>query len=307
LIRLSTPGIVVTTFSGGGIPKAVRIQSDGNIVVAGESGPFTTVLARYTPNGLLDNGFDGDGIVTTAVGRASGMVIQADGKIVVVTRGGSDYSVIRYNTGGSLDPGFGTNGIITTNVGGSDSATGVALDSNGNILVTGYFDASKSSYDVFLARHTSNGSLDPIFDGGGDGIVVTSLGTYLDQSNAIALQSDGKIVIGGSLRDGATGDDFAVLRYIGNLPPTAANVTLGGRITNSNGFPLSGVLVILSGSSPFEPRATMTSSFGYYNFYDVPVGQIYLIAPESNHYTFSPTNRTINLLDEFLDANFTGN
>jgi hypothetical protein len=51
----------------------------------------------------------------------------------------------------------------------------------------------------------------------------------------------------------------------------------------------------------------MTSSFGYYNFYDVPVGQIYLIAPESNHYTFSPTNRTINLLDEFLDANFTGN
>lgn len=302
----NSTGTVVTVISGGGIPKAVRIQSDGKIVVAGGSGPSTTVLARYNTNGSLDSSFDSDGIVTTAVGNGSAMVIQADGNIVVTASNGNDYNLIRYTTNGSLDTGFGTNGIVTTNAGGSDLATGVALDASGNILVTGSSDTSKSSFDIFLSRHTSNGTLDPVFDGGGDGIVTTNFGTYLDQSNAIALQPDGKIVIAGSLRDGATADDLVVARYVGTAPTTAANVTLGGRIINSGGVGVTGVRVILSGGSLPEPRVALANSFGFYTFYDVPAGHTYILTPEGR-YTFSPTSLVINLTDEFLEANFTAN
>lgn len=299
-------GFVQTILSAGSDGKALKIQSDGKIVVSGRSGPqFSTTLVRYTPNGSLDNSFDNDGIVTTASAPASAMVVQPDGKILVVTETAADYDVIRYNTNGSLDTSFGTNGIATTNVGGSsDTAKGVALDAGGAILVTGFTGGSKKGVDVFLSRHSGNGTLDPAFDGGGDGIVITDLGTSLDASNAIAL-SNSKIVIAGKLRNSATGDDFAVLRYIGSTP-TAANVTLGGRITLPGGSGVSGVTVILTGGSLTQPLVTFTNASGYYNFYDLPLGA-YVVAPESTSYTFSPTNYFINLMDEFLEANFIAN
>lgn len=116
----NSTGFVLTTLSGGGEGHAIKLQSDGKIVVAGRSGgQFNTTLVRFAANGSLDNTFDGDGIVTTAAETASGMAIQADGKIVIVT-GGSDYGVIRYNTNGSIDTSFGTNGIVITNVGGGE-------------------------------------------------------------------------------------------------------------------------------------------------------------------------------------------
>jgi uncharacterized delta-60 repeat protein len=301
-------GFVSTILTGGSEGNGVKIQTDGKIVVAGRSGAqfSTTTLVRYTANGSLDNSFDNDGIVTTAAGPGSAMVIQPDGKIVVVTETTADYNVIRYNTNGSLDTGFGTNGIAATNAGGSsDSAKGVALDAGGSILVTGFSGEPKLGVDVFLSRHNSNGSLDPTFDGGGDGVVITDIGTFLDESNAIAL-SNSKIVIVGKLRNSATDDDFAVLRYNGNTP-TVANVTLGGRIIKPNGSGVSGVRVILTGGSLTGPRVSLTSSFGYYNFYDLPAGQTYIVTPESTRYTFSPTNQVISLVDEFLQANFTAN
>lgn len=278
------------------------MQSDGKIIIAGQSGASTTVLVRYNSNGLLDTSFDSDGIVTTANSHATGMVIQGDGKIVVVSDG-NDYSLTRYTTNGSLDTGFGTNGTVITSVGGFDSAIALTLDTIGNILVTGYTEVSKAS-DVFISRHTSNGALDPIFDGGGDGIVITDIGTFLDESHAITMQTDGKIVLAGKLRNSSTADDLAVLRYIGTVP-TAANVTLGGRITNSVGSGVPGVWVILSGGALSQPQSTLTSSFGYYNFYDVPVGHTYVVTPDSNRYSFTPTNRVITLMDEFLGADFT--
>lgn len=289
---------------GGGSATAIRIQSDGKIVVAGRYQSNSTGVVRYNSDGTPDITFDGDGKVTTAgAGPASAIALHSNGKIVAVTEPALDYSVIRYNANGSLDTTFGTTGIVTTNVGAGDSATGVDLDYMGNIYVTGFTGEPKLGVDIFVSRHTSTGALDPIFDGGGDGIVTTDLGTFLDQANAIALHTDGKIIIAGTLRNATTLDDFAVLRYVGAVP-TAANVTLGGRITNSSGG-VPGVLVVLAGGSLSQPRVAITSSFGYYNFYDVPVGHIYVVTPESNRYTFAPTNLVISLMDEYLQANFT--
>lgn len=98
--------------------------------------------------------------------------------------------------------------------------------------------------------------------------------------------------------------DFAVLRYKG-IQPSAALVTLGGRIFSQTGGGVFGVDVILSGPSLPQPRAATTNTFGYYHFYEVPSGQTYIVTPQTGRYTFSPTSQAINLIDEFLDANFT--
>ena len=69
---------------------SLAIQADGKIVVAGYSTQAATgrdfALVRYNPDGSLDGGFGGDGMVTTDLGgpgdEAWGLAIQADGKIV---------------------------------------------------------------------------------------------------------------------------------------------------------------------------------------------------------------------------------
>jgi uncharacterized delta-60 repeat protein len=100
---------------------------------------FNVALAA---SGDLDTTFDGDGLVTTNIVPSNpsrndvltGIAIQANGKIVAAGYSGTDFAVTRYNTNGSLDATFSGDGRLITNFGGWDSATGVAVQSNGKIV-----------------------------------------------------------------------------------------------------------------------------------------------------------------------------
>jgi uncharacterized delta-60 repeat protein len=169
--------------------------------------------------GDLDLTFGSGGIVFTrdstlgAFDYASGMAIQADGKIVVVGEGsrGSfnwDFAVVRYNPDGSLDTSFGGSGIVITQLTGDyDGASSVAIQADGKIVVAGsrYDGAGGSSFAV--VRYNPNGSLDTSFNG--TGIVITSVGSSRDYAQSVAIQADGKIVVAG----GSGFNDFAIVRY----------------------------------------------------------------------------------------------
>ncbi|MEU8436100.1 calcium-binding protein [Streptomyces sp. NPDC029216] len=138
-----TDGKVTTAFAGPGVANGVKIQPDGKIVAAGNSG-FDFALARYNTDGSPDAAFDGDGKLTTDFGTntldgSADLALQTDGKIVAAGISQADFGVARYNTNGSLDTGFGTGGKVTTDVsyGYFDSATAVALQSDGKIVVSG--------------------------------------------------------------------------------------------------------------------------------------------------------------------------
>jgi len=112
---------------------------------------------------------------------------------------------------GDLDTSFGGDGKVTTNF-GSDSSVGyaVAIQSDGKIVVAGYSD-NGSGHDFALVRYNTDGSLDTSFDG--DGRVTTNAdSTGYEPGNAIAIQSDGKIVVAGDFYNGSI-YDFAVVRY----------------------------------------------------------------------------------------------
>jgi uncharacterized delta-60 repeat protein len=235
LVRYNTDGSLDNTFDSDGKVTtdfgstdesgySVAIQSDGKIVVAG--GIFNGsnndfALVRYNADGSLDNSFDSDGKVTTAIGSSydygHSVAMQSDGKIVVAGSSNDgpgnnpfDYfALVRYNADGSLDNTFDSDGKVTTDIGSRDDiGHSVAIQSDGRIVVSGN-TYSGSVYDFALARYNSDGSLDNTFDS--DGKVTTDFGD-IDYGGSAAIQSDGKIVLAGS--SGIWPNiDFALARY----------------------------------------------------------------------------------------------
>jgi uncharacterized delta-60 repeat protein len=226
-------GIVTTDFFGHlDDPEAVAVQPDGKIVVAGialSTTQFSTAdfaVARYNHDGSLDSSFGAGGKATTDFFQdddaASSMALQPDGKIVVV--GSATMSptkrvaaLVRYNSDGSLDAGFGAGGKATMDFGGDlSTASAVALQSDGKILITGVLtDAQHTFASMVLARLTSSGAPDGSFGSAGmtGGPSISKGFSPL----GVAIQSDGKIVVSGTAGgDTAASRVFAALRYNAN-------------------------------------------------------------------------------------------
>ena len=244
-------GKVTTDFGGDELGQDVVVQPDGKIVVVGistEDGPGGDwALARYNPDGSLDESFGTGGKVVTDLGVASNayaLALQGDGRIVVAGNSGppaifvGDVALARYEADGSLDRSFDGDGIVTLDLG--DPASGGAVDlvvqADGTIVVAGVVrpqGAQLDDADFLLVRFNPDGSLathglDPYLDApfGADGIVTTDLGAD-DFALAIAIEPGGKLVV-----TGVTGpnnpavafeiDTMTVARYQvdGSLDPT---------------------------------------------------------------------------------------
>jgi uncharacterized delta-60 repeat protein len=216
-----TDGFITYNECGGcaGEAYAVAVQSDGKILVAGYTNSHYTagnqniLLLRYNIDGTPDNTFGTNGVVITDVSKYGdygyAVAIQTDGKIVVAGRtstGTDGYALIlRYNSDGTLDDTFGTNGVVTYDGIGWDEALGVAIQTDGKIVITGG-TLSGSYPDVLVLRYTSDGILDNTFGTNG---AVTYDSDY--GNSAIAIQLDGKIVVGGGYRRDGTAP--GLLRY----------------------------------------------------------------------------------------------
>jgi uncharacterized delta-60 repeat protein len=171
--------------------------------------------------GALDGAFAGTGTATLLIGTASGwwgVDHERDGDLVVVGAqtgpGASRVALARYSATGTLDTGnFGApNGYVTTVIGNSSEARDVVVQEDGKILVGGYADlGAGNGNDFLLARYNTNGSLDTSF-GAPNGYVVTGLSTGWDYVEDIAVQPDGKIVVGGTSAVGGSGR-MVVARY----------------------------------------------------------------------------------------------
>lgn len=232
-------GIVVTSFGHG---SAMLLQPDGKIVVGGRYyGPnIDFAVARYNPDGSLDTAFNGNGKATVDVAGyddyLAGMARQSDGKMILVGYcfDGTKYKVgvVRINSDGALDTTFNGTGKVTTSFGGvNDYGFGVALQADGKILVVGRAWLS-GYFDAVVARYNTNGSLDTDFGTGGS--VLTDFSGGSDEANAVAVQTDGKIVIAGTSGVSGNGYDFSLARYNANGSlDTTFNST--GKVTTSFG------------------------------------------------------------------------
>lgn len=76
-------------------------------------------------------------------------------------------------------------------------------------------------------------------------------------------------------------------------PVVASNVSVGGRVTNSSGFGVGGVMIVMSDSNN-NLRTAITSSFGYYTFDNVLTGATYSFTPSTKRYNFTPQTIAVN-------------
>ena len=193
-------------------PMRSTLQPDGKIVVVGAVDPSHTFdyhfgLARYNTDGSLDTSFGQGGTIVGDLGSAAGVVVQPDGKIVVAGNGLNsgplvtfDFVLARYDADGSLDTAFGNDGRVTTDLSADqDFGEGVALQSDGKIVVVGQRTTS-TVYDLAIARYDTDGSLDTSFGTGGS--LSTDFNGSGDLGKDVAIQPDGKIVVGGYAANG---------------------------------------------------------------------------------------------------------
>jgi uncharacterized delta-60 repeat protein len=205
-----TSGKVTTDFGSNDILLSMAIQSDGKIVATGYFFNSDFTVIRYNANGALDNSFGTGGKVTTdffgGEDNAFGVAIQRDGKIVAAgsatnTAGNYDFALARYTTSGRLDNTFGNRGKVTSDFGSDDQSGPLVIQSDGKIVVLGLTLDNTDGSNFALARYNANGSMDNTFDN--DGKVNINFGAK-ENLSSITLQSDGKILVAGTVEDPST-------------------------------------------------------------------------------------------------------
>jgi CSLREA domain-containing protein len=84
---------------------------------------------------------------------------------------------------------------------------------------------------------------------------------------------------------------------------TAAGVNISGRVLNSRGRGINNVRLSLT-STNGETRYTQTNVFGYYQFQDITVGEVYIVSVAAKRFTFAVNSQVIYVTDEISDLNF---
>lgn len=200
------------------LPMSLLALPDGKAGIAGLS-DWKFSLAVLLPNGELDTGFGNEGIILEYFGGSKalsrGAAVQTNGKLVAGGMAVSgDIVLARYLDDGNLDPSFGTSGKRVTDLKEyylSPSVISILPDEN--ILVLG----AVSPGDLFLYRYLPDGgNPDMTFGEGGLAIIETSSPSI--HFNAVALQPDGKYLLGGRISynfaigrifpDGSIDEDF---------------------------------------------------------------------------------------------------
>jgi uncharacterized delta-60 repeat protein len=190
------------SFRGTDSARAVLVQPNGRIVVAGGGAPGSSFcVARLRSDGKLDTTFGVRGKKTITFGRdnesAFGAALQEDGKILLAGDADFRVAIARLKPNGSLDATFSEDGkkLFTWGKGGLSRATAVIPLPNGKIVLAGF--SGPETGNVQAARLTAGGVLDKTFGVGG---IATIDFDGDDFGLAAARQANGRIVIAGESR-----------------------------------------------------------------------------------------------------------
>jgi uncharacterized delta-60 repeat protein len=209
-MRLNADGTRDTTFNqtvnafnvGANDPVwALAVQPDGKIIIGGRFTSYNGNLAandyvmRLNANGTRDTSFISFDSIASANAVVNAVALQSDGKIII-GGGFNSYNgdsaasdgVMRLNADGTRDTSFNSAGT-----GSSGAVNGVVIQPDGKIIIGGFFTSynGEAAASDCVMRLNANGTRDTTFNPGGTGAN--------DPVNAVAIQPDGKIIIGGFL------------------------------------------------------------------------------------------------------------
>ena len=226
-------------YQSGFVRGRVAVAPDGKLVAAGTTGTVGTNadfgVRRFTATGAADTTFGtSSGFVTLNVAGASdqveAVVVQADGKVVVVgTAGTTEIVVARLNVNGTTDGTFGQNGVVRLTPGGTVGVFDVAVQADGKLVVSGFIGA-----DFVVVRLNTNGTTDGPF--GQNGVVRTTMSAAAT-AYGVAVAPDGKIVAVGVVGEGTgASQGLVVARYTAAGVPDSSFANGGVSVLASSGY-----------------------------------------------------------------------
>jgi uncharacterized delta-60 repeat protein len=244
IVRLNADGSLNNFYTINGVSSIVNslaIQSDGKIILVGSftifNGATVNYIVRLNADGTIDTAFTTN--TGTGVGSgASSVAIQSDGKIILggyfqTFNGATVNSIVRLNADGTRDTAFTTN----TGTGFDSTVSSIAIQSDGKIILGGYFQTFNGATVYNIVRLNADGTRDTAF--------ITNTGTGANTTvNSIAIQSDGKIILGGGFSsfNGATVNRIVRLNADGTRDTafttsagTGANSTVNSIAIQSDG------------------------------------------------------------------------
>lgn len=285
LARLNANGSLDSTFNAGAVPNgfivSVSLLPDGKILAGGfalrpGATGATTGIARFNVDGSLDPAFNA---ATGSSGQVYTIAQQSDGKLIIGgnftgVNGTARNCIARLNADGSIDasfnPGTGANVLPF-------SVYSVAIQGDGKILLAGAFTTFNGTSRSHIARLNPDGSLDSSFNPGSGANGMT---------NCFAIQSDGKILLGGDFAqvDGTARASLVRLNTDGSVDPTYdarispgafvnalarqadGKVIVGGQFSTIAGVPRDGIARLnVDGSldASFDPGSGVGGSAVY--------------------------------------------
>lgn len=308
--------------------NAIAVQNDGKILVGGQSAlfdPFSGslsggkkrrpglgrdlgtemgmaaaieslfALARYDANGKLDDTFGNDGKALTSISAfrdvINDLAVKEDGKIVAVGQALNGtcicLGVTQYTPDGQLDGTFGAGGIQWLSQ--ATFGNGVALQPDDKILT-----ATSRGSDFAASRLREFGLQDTTFGTPGLGIAILDIFDR-DTATSVAMQTDGKVVLGGILESGPPITyRVGVARLMGDSPiPSTARIN--GQVQDSEGHSVPNSRVELKNLTTGETRIISANPFGYFRTGDLPTNNVFRLTAQSKRRVF-PAPQTIRLL-----------
>jgi uncharacterized delta-60 repeat protein len=234
LVRFTANGGYDNGFGAGGFVRpqigqnfpinfTFTLQPDSKIVVLANVPNSGNYVIRYNSNGLPDSTFGTDGVVSLPPVSWLGVfriLVQPDGKMLIcgftpTTPPSSfdrNYALMRLNPDGTPDASFGNDGIFVPALDLQFYPYAMLLQADNKIIISGTHIGSGSS-GFYAARFLANGAVDTSY--GTNGKVFTTFGNSLSTvPYDAALQSDGKLVQGGSSSgDAPAPNRIALVRY----------------------------------------------------------------------------------------------
>jgi uncharacterized delta-60 repeat protein len=253
-------GIAIARVGQGSIATGVVLQPDGKLAVAGTAivnGQNQFAAARFNANGTVDASFGSGGSITVGgpIGGAWGLARQPTGKLVLVgqanygSAAAQEFMAVRLMPNGTRDPSFGSGGIDAIPVGASSYGFGIAVQSDGKVVLAG--PAFTTTGVNATVRLRDNGSLDTTYGHGGIATVNDWYG-----ANGLVLDSADNAVIptvgSGAVRitkngvgDASFGTGGVAMAKVGSSDgANGAAIQADGKIVLGSAVTINGVVEI---------------------------------------------------------------
>ena len=291
IARINTNGTLDTSFNPGTGANntifAIAIQSDGKILIGGQfstyNGTTRNRIARVNTDGTLDATFPS----TVGAGNTiQSIAIQPDGKILIGGQftsynGTARNRIARVNSDSTLDTGF------AVGTGLNNTLNAITIQSDGQILIGGFFTTYNGTGRSGLARINTNGSIDTSFT---VGTGIAASGTRYVYK--ILVERGGRIIITGSFTtyNGTTRQRVARINTNGTLDTTfnsssgANNIVYAAAIQSDSKIIIGGKFTSYNGAA----RNRLARINANYTVLSSSIGG----APCSSATYISPTNIT---------------